>query len=74
MSAELAESRKNPGDDSAYMASQQKFNESAINELIQQKIRDTLDPTPTAYELSPASGFYRTAAARSSTVVLISSI
>jgi len=33
---QLAESSKSPGDDSAYMLCQQKFDESAISELIQQ--------------------------------------
>jgi len=33
LSVQLAESLKSPGDDTAYMLYQQKFDESAINEL-----------------------------------------
>jgi len=36
VSVQLAKSSKSPADDSAYMLCQQKFDESAISELIQQ--------------------------------------
>jgi len=36
VSVQLAESAKSTGDDSQYMLCQQQFDESAINELIQQ--------------------------------------
>jgi len=48
VSVQLAESAKSPGDDSVYMLCQQKFDESAINELIQQNYATHFDPTPTA--------------------------
>jgi len=44
------------------------------NELIQQKYATHFDPTPTAYGLWPASGFCHAASARTSIVVLTTSI
>jgi len=50
VSVQLGESAKSPGDDSSYMhmLCQQKFDVSAITELIQQKNTTHFDPTPTA--------------------------
>jgi len=47
VSVQLAESTKSPGADSVYMLCQQKIDDSAINELIQQKYATYFDPTPT---------------------------
>jgi len=59
VSARRAESAKSPGDESAYMLCQQKFHESAINELIQQTYATHFDARPTACGLLPGSGFCR---------------